>query len=75
MKDNQKKQRGVAPDPAESNRDNQQQQQEPKEGEFRNAEKAVNDSSYFDDDFESRQENEMNKEEAKTEDEGRTGRS
>jgi hypothetical protein len=76
MSDNQKKQRGIDPDPAETNRDNQQQQQQgAKEGDFRNAETAVNKASDFDDDYESTQENQMTEEEARTERQGRDGKS
>ena len=75
MSANQKKQRGIAPDPAETSRDSHQQPQEAREGEFRNAETAVNNASYFDDNYESRQEDLMNKEESKTENRGDTGKS
>ena len=60
------KQRGIVPDPAETGRDSQQQQQKTKEGDFRNAETSVSNSSYFDDDYEAGKD-ETSREEAKEE--------
>jgi hypothetical protein len=76
MTGSENKQRGTAPDPAEINRHNQKQQtQEVSEGQFRNAETKANSAADFDDDYENRQEDQMAEEEARTEDEGQTGKS
>jgi len=68
-----KKQRGTVPDPAETSRDSQQHQKEVREGDFRNAEKDKQKAAYFDDDYETRKENEIGREEAKTENENGGG--
>jgi hypothetical protein len=76
MAGSENKQRGITPDPAESNRHNQKQQtQETGEGQFRNAETQANRAADFDDDFESSQENQIAEEESRTEKEGQTGKS
>lgn len=49
--------------------------EKPQEGDYRNIETSVNNPSYFDDDYEAKQEGEMSKEEAASEKENRTGRS
>ena len=46
-----------------------EQKQEPREGEYRNVETSVNNRSYFNDDYEVSQEEEISSEEANTEDE------
>ena len=67
MKRDNNNKRGATPDPAETSRDSQQHQQKTKEGDFRNAETDVNRASYFDDDYEGKQEDQMSNEEAKEE--------
>ena len=61
------KQRNIAPDPAETSRDSQSQQHTSKEGDFRNADTEVGKASFFDDDYETRKEDEISREEAKEE--------
>lgn len=75
MAKNNNRRRGANPDPAETGRDNQQHQQKAKEGDYRNAETAVNNASYFDDDYEVKKEEEISHEEAKGENRKRTGKS
>jgi hypothetical protein len=62
-------------DSANPKREDSQQNEKPKEGEYRNIETSVNNPSYFDDDYEVKQENEISKEEARREKEIRAGRS
>jgi len=65
-------------DPAQRNEAPDQPQQDPKqpkEGDFRNVETGVNNPGQFDDNFETEQEDQISEEEARTEDEGRTGKS
>lgn len=45
-----------------------------REGDYKNVETSVNSPSSFDDDYESKQEDEITREEAKTEKEGRVGK-
>jgi hypothetical protein len=67
--------KGTAPDPSQAGDAQPQQEQTNHEGDFRNVETSVNSKKYFDDDFESQQEDQMSTEEADTEKEGRTGKS
>ena len=46
-----------------------------KEGEYKNVETSVNNPSYFDDSYESEQEDEITMEEPKTENDGSVGKS
>ena len=48
-----------------------QQQEKPKEGDFRNIETAVDNPSNFDDDYAAEQEEKISEQEASTEDENR----
>jgi len=69
--------KGTTPDPSQSN-NNQgagQSEQESQEGSFSNVETGVNSKEYFDDDFESQEEDEITREEPRTEKDGRTGKS
>jgi hypothetical protein len=50
------------------------QNQGAREGDYKNIETSVNNPSYFDDSYESEQEDEISMEEPKTEDEGRVGK-
>jgi hypothetical protein len=75
MATNNNKQRGIVPDPAETSRDGQQHQQKTREGDFRNAETAADNASYFDDDYEIKKEGEISREEAKGENREDTGKS
>jgi hypothetical protein len=50
------------------------QNQGAREGDYKNVETSVNNPSYFDDSYESQQEDEISSEEPKTEDEGRVGK-
>lgn len=50
-------------------------QNTPQEGEYRNVETGADSREDFGDDYEAEQENEIGREEAKTEKEGRTGKS
>jgi hypothetical protein len=56
-------------DSANPQKNGEQQNEETKEGEYRNVETSVNNPSYFDDDYEVEQENEISRKEAETEDE------
>jgi hypothetical protein len=69
-----KENRGAPVNPSEqgspsSKPQQSQKRKEPKEGEYRNIETPVNNTSYFGDDFEVRQEEEIAREEVKSEDE------
>ena len=68
MEEKSKDQRGIVPEPAEQGRDSQQHEHKAKEGDYRNAETRTENASNFDDDYEVDKENEIAKEEAKTED-------
>jgi len=70
-----KQKRGTPLNPSERGSDSagpqkkgDQQNEEAKEGEYRNVETTVNSPSYFDDDYEVAQENEISRKEAETED-------
>ena len=52
-----------------------QRNTEPKEGEYRNIETSVNNPSYFDDEYEAQQDNQIVEDESKREKEGRIERS
>jgi len=70
--------KGSTPDPSQSNNSPEQSgtvEESQQEGSFRNVETGVSNMEYFNDDFESQQEDEITKEEADTEKEGRTGKS
>ena len=67
MEEKDKTQRGSVPEPAEQGRDSQQQEHKEKEGDYRNAGTRTENASYFDDDYEVEKENEIGKEEARTE--------
>ena len=56
-------------DSANPKRGDLQSKEEPKEGEYRNVETSVNNPSYFGDEYEAEQENEISREEARTENE------
>lgn len=62
-------------DSASPKRGGDQAGEEPKEGEYRNIETSVNNPSYYDDDYEVKQEGEISGEEARREKEIRTERS
>lgn len=61
----------------EKNRNTSEKQENTgaQQGNYKNIETAVNNPSYFDDDYEVEQENKITEHEHKTEDEGRVGKS
>jgi hypothetical protein len=71
MQEKDNKQRGATPEPADSGRNTQQHEHTTKEGDYRNAETRAGNASYFNDDYEVGQENDIAKEEAKTEEQVR----
>ena len=76
--DNQKEKKGIQPDPSQTAKEpgtTQSDSQNEGEGSFRNVETSVNSRENFGDDYESQQADEMSREEAKTENEGRKGKS
>ncbi len=80
MSNNLSKQKGGTPlNPSERDsgastpqRKQDQQKSEPREGEYRNVETAVNNPSYFNDDYETEQEAQISREEARTKNENDT---
>ncbi len=81
-KDVSNKKRGTPANPSERGGDSGhpqtppgQRNTEPKEGEYRNIETSVNNSSYFDDDYEVEQDNKIAEDESKSEKEERIERS
>lgn len=54
---------------------NDQQNQNAQQGQYKNIETSVNDPSSFDDSYESKKEDKISEDEAKTEREGRVGKS
>ena len=69
--------KGMQPDPSQSGNEpgSTTDSKNGGEGSFRNVETSVNSRESFGDDYESQQEDEISREEAKTEKEGRTGKS
>lgn len=81
-KDVSNKKRGTPANPSERGSDSANPQtkpdqghREPKEGEYRNIETSVNNPSYFDDDYEVKQDNKIVEDEARREKEDRVERS